>query len=429
MKSEILDTAIGLSDQALLARVQILAAAERGATAELVAHLAALELRRSLYAAQGHGSLFAYCTQALRLSEDAACRRIDVARLCRRFPAILELLAMGAMSVTTVRLVGPLLTVENHGALLARASHKGKTEVEALVAELAPRPDVPASVRKLPGRALAEAPSLVLSVASAEPPASVLAASSADSCPAGTAARIEPEASSVAAMRDADAQGVAGSGARLSSKDRPVLQMLAPERYRVQFTIGQGTHEKLREMQALLRRQVPSGDPAAIFEMALDALKERVEKARFGGPLNEAGGEGARSARQTKRGDRTRLRASYDFRIRSSADESASSRHIPAPVKRAVWRRDDGRCAFVATGGVRCTERSFLEFHHIRPYALDGPTTVSNLSLRCRRHNAYEAELAFGATTSSRSRGRDEREGGKPMPRDRQGSEGRDPHG
>ncbi len=44
-------------------------------------------------------------------------------------------------------------------------------------------------------------------------------------------------------------------------------------------------------------------------------------------------------------------------------------------------------------------ERAFLEFHHIRPYALGGPTSAENISLRCRRHNQYEAELVFGPRT------------------------------
>jgi hypothetical protein len=65
-------------------------------------------------------------------------------------------------------------------------------------------------------------------------------------------------------------------------------------------------------------------------------------------------------------------------------------------VKRAVWWRDAGQCAFVSDGGRRCTQRSFLELHHIQPYALNGPATVSNISLRCRRHNQYEGEVVFG---------------------------------
>src|SRR5262249_12831504 len=61
-----------------------------------------------------------------------------------------------------------------------------------------------------------------------------------------------------------------------------------------------------------------------------------------------------------------------------------------------VWLRDLGRCAFVAATGRRCDERAFLEFHHVEPHALGGETTLANIELRCRNHNAYEARLLFG---------------------------------
>jgi hypothetical protein len=77
MNTNILVTANGLSDRDLLARLDALAGRERETSAELVAHRAALDSRPSLYAAEGYGSLFSYCTQALRLSEDAACSRIE----------------------------------------------------------------------------------------------------------------------------------------------------------------------------------------------------------------------------------------------------------------------------------------------------------------------------------------------------------------
>jgi hypothetical protein len=54
--------------------------------------------------------------QALRLSEDAACNRIDAARTCRRFPVILDLLASGEVTLTTVRPLGRHLTPENREA-------------------------------------------------------------------------------------------------------------------------------------------------------------------------------------------------------------------------------------------------------------------------------------------------------------------------
>ena len=149
MKMTILDTAVALSDRDLLARLPVLAAHERSATAELVAHLAALRLRPSLYAAQGYGSLFAYCRHALRLSEDAASNRIHAARACLKFPVILDLLGSGELSLSTVRMLSPHLTTENHERVLGRARNARRPDIERLVAELAPRPDVPSTVRRL----------------------------------------------------------------------------------------------------------------------------------------------------------------------------------------------------------------------------------------------------------------------------------------
>jgi 5-methylcytosine-specific restriction endonuclease McrA len=72
------------------------------------------------------------------------------------------------------------------------------------------------------------------------------------------------------------------------------------------------------------------------------------------------------------------------------------SRLIPAAVRREVWARDGGRCAFVGAHG-RCTERGFLEFHHVTSFAAGGTAVSTNIELRCRRHNGYEADMYFGA--------------------------------
>jgi hypothetical protein len=71
------------------------------------------------------------------------------------------------------------------------------------------------------------------------------------------------------------------------------------------------------------------------------------------------------------------------------------SRYIPAAVRRAVWKRDAGRCTYVGTDG-RCRETGLLEYHHVVPYANGGEATVANLQLACRRHNASEADRYFG---------------------------------
>jgi 5-methylcytosine-specific restriction endonuclease McrA len=71
-------------------------------------------------------------------------------------------------------------------------------------------------------------------------------------------------------------------------------------------------------------------------------------------------------------------------------------RAIPAEVRREVWRRDGGRCAFVAANGRRCNSRWKLELDHIQPIALGGSSTVDGLRVACRAHNLLYAERAFG---------------------------------
>src|SRR5690348_8916695 len=138
-----------LSDDELLATVRHLATRECHATVALVRSLIELDVRR-LYLGEGYSSLFTYCTQALHLAEGAAYNRIEAARAARRFPDILAALEDGAVTLTTVRLLAPHLTMANHQDVLACARHKGKREVEALIASLRPLPSVASTIRKLP---------------------------------------------------------------------------------------------------------------------------------------------------------------------------------------------------------------------------------------------------------------------------------------
>jgi hypothetical protein len=154
--------------------------------------------------------------------------------------------------------------------------------------------------------------------------------------------------------------------------DRPdVIMPLAPGRYLFRFTASAQTREKLRRAQDLLRHSVPSGDVGAIVGRGLDLLLEKLlrEKAALTKRSRTAGG-------------------------RSGA--TTESRYIPAAVRRAVWLRDDGRCAFVSPDGRRCAARSLLEFHHRTPFGIGGAAVASNIELRCRPHNAYEAALFYG---------------------------------
>ena len=328
-----LDTAATLSDAELVATVKRLAANERHATVQLITHLAEMDARR-LYLAEGCSSLFTYCTQVLHLSEHAAYGRIEAARAARKFPVILDAVSSGALHLTAANLIAPHLTAENVHRVIAAATHKTKREVEELVAALHPQPRVPSFVRKLPQIGQGDL--------------------------RDRAARVHADLSITkregGAPRALDAVREPSGGAELQEPAQPVpraaIRPLAPEQYLVKFTASRAMHERLREAQALMRHQVPSGDVAEIFDRALTLLLAELRKARHAATP----------------------------RPRSTDRTGKTGRYVAAAVKREVWARDGGQCAFVGAAG-RCSERGFLEYHHVIPFADRGATDASNLQL------------------------------------------------
>jgi hypothetical protein len=73
-------------------------------------------------------------------------------------------------------------------------------------------------------------------------------------------------------------------------------------------------------------------------------------------------------------------------------------------VKRQVFTRDNGQCTYRDARGRRCASRSFIELHHRQNFARGGTHDVSNIELRCRSHNAYQAELDYGRDFIERAR-------------------------
>jgi hypothetical protein len=249
----------------------------------------------------------------------------------------------------------PPAAEENRPPVVRRATHRSKREIEELIAELAPRQDVPALMRRLPERRT--------------PPAAT------ERTPSGMGRSVTPSPgqlaealhgpASVASAPEVDVLEVA------PPLPPPVVRPLAPGRYKVQFTASARLHEKLERLRSLMRSQVPDGDLGAIIEAAVSEKLARLEARRF-------------------------ATTSHPRKGLSSAHTSAASRHIPAPVRRAVRERDGDRCGYVDGAGRRCGERDRLEYHHLHPFGLGGDHRPENLRLMCHAHNAYLAERDYG---------------------------------
>lgn len=256
-----------LSDSTLTDRLDQLARRDRGTTVELLLHIAEFD-RRRLYAPAGFPSMHGYCVGRLRMSDDVAFKRIRVARAALRFPSIQEAIGDGRLNVSGVVLLAPhlkALTRREGEALLAQAENRRKREIEQLLAERFPQPDRPTFVVPV-APALPEfrqlAPGPVDSSAMAIPTAPVAA---------------ETHAASVLAPSMAAATPVAAPAVPTHARVAP----LAPGRFVFQMTIGQGAHDKLVRLQALLSHEIPPGDLERIIERAFDLALAQLEKRKY----------------------------------------------------------------------------------------------------------------------------------------------------
>ena len=361
-----------LSSDALARRLAELAGDERQVQVDFLLHLDAFDQRRAWLEA-GYESLWTYCLQSLHLREGPAGRRISAMRVLRRFPMLEAPLRDGRLCLSTVSVLGPLLTPENVEDLVARAAFMTKAEAERLAAALQPRLPPKEGIRKLSERGSGAPP---------EAPQSALPLVAPGASPAA-GATLEP-ASPVARV-EAELGGEQTPSARPSSPPRPEVRPVAEDLYSLRVTLDAATKAELDELAALLSHRVPRGDLAGVLR---EAIRCGLEK--------HGVRKGSRAPARGKASPADAPEQEPPSPPVSSQRPGPSRPSIPAAVRRQVWARDGGRCAFVAENGRRCESTWQLQFDHIRPVALGGDSKPANLRLRCRLHNILHAEQIFG---------------------------------
>lgn len=227
-----------LDDDTLVGQLRSLVTRERESMASMLAHLGEVE-RRRLFAPAGYASMHDYCVRLFGWSRQTAFKRIGAARVARRFPGVLAAICEGRLHVSALVLLRPHLDRGNAQDLLAAAEHRSKSEIEALLAERAPRPPVPARITPLgptPGPEVSRRSELQLS------------------------------------------PGIVG---RPPSTDAPAGTSTAPARFALQVTIDEETHELLERARDLMSHQNPSRDLALVLHRALKSLVQQLESRKF----------------------------------------------------------------------------------------------------------------------------------------------------
>ncbi|HEV8245800.1 MAG TPA: hypothetical protein VGP93_08525, partial [Polyangiaceae bacterium] len=224
-----------VEDEQLLGEVKALVRADRHVSARLLAHLAEVEERR-LHLKNACSSMFEYA-MTLGMSEDEAGRRLSAAGVAKRFPAVYRLLDEGKLSLSVICRLKQFIILANHEELLAGVSGLSYRKAQEWLAARFARPDVPATIRKLPEqRALgapAQRPSQRTMISQPSPAANEQAAPG----PAPEALKLTPSAS--------------------KRTDRGIVEPLSAERFRVQVTASQELKDKLELAADLMAHRNP----------------------------------------------------------------------------------------------------------------------------------------------------------------------------
>ncbi len=333
-----------LDDEILRRDLRFLAQREHHGLAAVLIHLGEYD-RRRLSDEEGYQSTYAYCVKCLGYDEGGAYRRIHAARVCKRYPHILNFIVSGELSLSSLLLLSPVLTDSNQELLITQARGKSKRDLEAHLASLDPRPHTPDAFRRIPA-----------------PPVW------------GTAAATEASPSLPAEC--APASELTGVLSAQPPREWQAVMPLSLERVRIGFDAAVLLMKLIDRAKLLLRHKYPEGRLEDVLREALEILIERKDpQKRLELKGGEVGGELAPAPEP-------RFLAAW-----------RGGRYIPARVKRAVWQRDEGRCTWRFDDGRPCGSREALEFDHFRPFAKGGRSDdARNVRLLCRMHNRMAAE-------------------------------------
>ena len=422
-----------ISDGELLRQTSTLVHHERHLQGAIIDHLAEIEVRR-LYLRRGCSSLFDYAVRELGYSDAAAGRRLGAVRLCADQPGARERLRDGSLTLSAAAELQWAFDRQRR-----RGSISGTASTAPAGAGL---PDsAPGEAPALGGGAMGSVPA---EVASAGGPMAVAA-------PPVTPSHSEPAPPLVldAAGRQKLVEEAAGKSAR---QVRRMLADLDPElappadrvrplgdgRYELKATIDADCQQGLEQLRGLLSHVDPRMTVGQLVGRIVQEALDRHDPSRP--PRRARTGSGAApdesqpappaqkqaasdpghavtvpdavvpadttptpgrtphprraSAPSPTRHEATDRPAAAGTKpagaVTPTSKPCASSRAIPAAVRRQVWQRDGGRCSYLdRQTGRRCNSRHLIEIDHILPYALGGGADPGNLRLLCGAHHRH----------------------------------------
>ncbi|MGE0173674.1 MAG: HNH endonuclease [Oligoflexales bacterium] len=322
---------------------------ERHLQADFILLLSEISTRR-LHVQMGYSSLMVYCVEHFCLTEFSAYRRMQIARVAKRYPVLVEALRDKQLSLTTAAMIAPKLKEETSLAQIQQCKGKSKEEVKRIIVGWEPQVDVKESVRHL-------------------------------KAPASSPRTEQQHSESVAgancgvSLSNFDDFFTNMPATRSTERAKEEVRPLSAERTCLRFSIDSKIEKKLERAKQLLGAQRLE----EILDLALEALLEKKDPKR----------------RQIRRQEKV-ARKKSDSQSKPIKAEESVPKKITTKVKDQALERAEHQCTYVSPEGKRCRERRRLELEHIRPRGKGGDNSESNVTILCKSHNLYRAVLHYG---------------------------------
>ncbi len=391
-----------VSNQVLVESLHLLISDERKLLTQILEHLAEVHRRRA-YLEMGYSSLFTFCVKELNYTESQAQRRVLALRAIEAMPEIGGKLESGKLSLATVSLAqshlmarekveGNPVSLPECAQIFSAIEEKSKREVEVYLANQT-----------------AENPKLAKHL--------------------------------------------------LSQKEsvRPLGSIEGEQQFELRFSVSKSLLDKLRRIQDLTSHTGKTRKFAEVIEYMNEIVLEKVDPERVNQRIEsrriqrievrakkrvegKTPNSESRKLLSTLSGDSSEVvlhgevasdlektfpgKCSSDSLNVVSGDFLAESlgefskllkpkpagpqkiglrKHVANRLKREVFREDGGRCSYVdPSSGKCCGETRYLEIDHRTPVAVGGINVDTNLRIRCRGHNLFEAVQVFGAEKMNR---------------------------
>src|SRR5881296_3119584 len=357
---------------------------------ELSAHLDAatarlLDLIRDFDARGGWNTGFMSCAHWLcwcvGLERGAARERVRVARALGTLPRLAEALARGELSYSKVRALTRVATPETEERLL-KVGRAGTAEhVERIVRgwrRVDRKEEAQEASRRHRSRALHvyhDEDGMVIIRARLESEAGAVVV---QALAAAREALHQPARATDAVGGSAGpgfTDGPAGPGYVDGSPEAPTIEQ-------------QEADALALVAETALHRGIDPGTPGERYQVVVHVDAAVLADADAPGQsVLEGGARVPAETSQRLACDATRVVMRHDSNGQIT-EVGARTRTIPPALRRALQHRDHG-CRFPGCG------RTFGQGHHIRHWAHGGPTTLSNLTMRCRRHHRAVHEEGY----------------------------------